>query len=137
MCSRAARGGGRTLPSHGTPSHHVCRGRSLARAATPTPTAADGAHPHAHRISGTSLALTALQLVGTHALRLRNHSTVPIPAKVITTEPTRCAAAAPSAHSARPCCTSVTSSAEKVEKVVSPPQKPVITNSRHSGATAV
>ena len=30
-----------------------------------------------------------------------------------------------------------TTSAEKVEKVVSPPQKPVMTNSRHSGGTAV
>jgi len=32
---------------------------------------------------------------------------------------------------------SVTNSAEKVEKVVRPPQKPVITNRRHSGATAL
>ena len=66
----------------------------------------------------------------------RLHSTVPMPAKVISTEPTTCSATAPSAQPVRPCCSKVTSSAEKVEKVVSPPQKPVIQSSRHSGAMA-
>ena len=33
----------------------------------------------------------------------------------------------------RPSCSSRITSAEKVEKVVSPPRNPVITNSRHSG----
>ena len=36
----------------------------------------------------------------------------------------------------RPACSKVTTSAEKVEKVVKPPQKPVMMNNRHSGATS-
>jgi len=42
-------------------------------------------------------------------------------------------AAAPQASSDRPCCNKVTSSDEKSGNVVSPPQKPVMTNNRHSG----
>jgi hypothetical protein len=34
----------------------------------------------------------------------------------------------------RPSCSSSTTSAEKVENVVRPPQKPVMMSSRHSGA---
>ena len=37
---------------------------------------------------------------------------VPIPAKVISTEPTTCAATAPSAQEMRPCCNKVVTSAE-------------------------
>src|SRR5207253_2361143 len=59
-----------------------------------------------------------------------------MPANVMTIEPMRCAPAAPRAHSARPCCMSVTTSAENVENVVSPPQKPVMTDKRHSAASA-
>src|SRR5271170_7898024 len=65
------------------------------------------------------------------------HATVPMPARVIDTEPAKCNAAAPHALSDRPCCNKSTISDEKVEKVVRPPQKPVITNSRHSGAIVV
>jgi hypothetical protein len=65
------------------------------------------------------------------------HATVPIPANVINTEPARCNAAAPYAPSDRPCSSNATISDEKVENVVSPPQKPVMTNNRHSGASAV
>jgi hypothetical protein len=61
---------------------------------------------------------------------------VPIPANVISTEPARCAAIAPHAHIPRLCCRSETSSAEKVEKVVNPPQNPVMTSNRHSGESA-
>ena len=63
-------------------------------------------------------------------------ATEPIPASVIATEPNKWAAAAPQAASARPCCSNVTISAENVENVVRPPQNPVITNRRHSGAIA-
>ena len=62
-------------------------------------------------------------------------ATVPMPAKVIDTEPNKCSAAAPHALTDRPCSKSATISEEKVENVVKPPQKPVITNSRHSGAS--
>jgi hypothetical protein len=62
---------------------------------------------------------------------------VAMPANVASTEPARCAPAAANAQAARPCCSSVTISAENVENVVSPPQKPVITSSRHSGARAL
>ena len=57
-----------------------------------------------------------------------------MPANVINSEPSKWAATAPKAHTVRPDCSSITTSAEKVENVVKPPQKPVVTNSRHSGA---
>src|ERR1700691_1687539 len=63
-------------------------------------------------------------------------ATVPMPASVMSTEPDRWIAAAPAAHMRRPCCKSVTTSEEKVENVVRPPQKPVTTKSRHSGDRA-
>ena len=59
-----------------------------------------------------------------------------MPANVINKEPTRWTATAPSAHPVRPDCSSTTISAEKVEKVVKPPQNPVVKNKRHSGAKA-
>ena len=65
------------------------------------------------------------------------HTTVAMPARVMISDPTRWAAAAHSAQLMRPCCSSNTTSAEKVEKVVSPPQKPVMMKSRHCGDTAV
>ena len=70
-------------------------------------------------------------------LRMRSQVTVPMPAKVMSSEPNRCAAAALRAHSGRPAISMPTISAEKVEKVVRPPQNPVMTNRRHSGAMAV
>ena len=60
--------------------------------------------------------------------------TVAMPANVINKEPNKWAATAPRAQTARPDCSSSTISAEKVENVVKPPQNPVVTNSRHSGA---
>ena len=69
-------------------------------------------------------------------LELRAQTTVVIPARVISTDPATCAAAAPSAQESRPCCSNIASSAEKVEKVVSPPQKPVMISKRHSGEIA-
>ena len=61
---------------------------------------------------------------------------VAMPAKVIVTEPMTCNAIAPTAQLSRPCWSKVVSSAEKVENVVSPPQKPVMMKRRHSGASA-
>ena len=55
-------------------------------------------------------------------------------AKVISSEPNKCNATAPNATAIRPDCSNVTTSTEKVENVVRPPQKPVATNKRHSGA---
>ncbi len=43
--------------------------------------------------------------------------------------------AAPQALKDWPCCNRATISDEKVENVVRPPQKPVMTNNRHSGAS--
>jgi hypothetical protein len=45
-------------------------------------------------------------------------------------------AIATSAAPFRPDCINNTTSAENVENVVSPPQKPVVMNKRHSGAKA-
>ena len=59
-----------------------------------------------------------------------------MPASVAATEPTTCTATVAPAIAILPCCSSVTTSAEKVEKVVRPPQKPVTISSRHSGEIA-
>jgi len=58
---------------------------------------------------------------------------VKIPKKVKTKDPTRCNSAVPSAQVYSPRCKKLTTSAEKLEKVVRPPKKPVITNNFHSG----
>ena len=60
-----------------------------------------------------------------------------MPAKVISKEPMTWAVMVPQAQPRRPCCSSPVTSAEKLEKVVRPPQKPVITSSRHSGDSVV
>src|SRR4029079_311895 len=63
----------------------------------------------------------------------KNRRTTPIPASVISTEPTTWA---PTIAAVQPYCwrsSSVTVWAEKVKKVVRPPQKPVVTNKRISG----
>ncbi|MNF18852.1 hypothetical protein D3C80_2232040 [compost metagenome] len=44
-----------------------------------------------------------------------------------------CKAIEPRAHEIRPSWMRETTSAEKVENVVNPPQKPVISSRRHSG----
>ncbi len=52
------------------------------------------------------------------------------PKAVKANEPVKCASVVASAHAVCPCCICVTTSAEKVEKVVNPPRKPVMTKSR-------
>lgn len=64
------------------------------------------------------------------------HVTVPIPRKVMTADPITWTAITPPAMAARPSCNRDTTSTEKVENVVSPPQNPVLINSRHSGEMA-
>ncbi len=54
----------------------------------------------------------------------------------VKTEPPTWITTALHAESSRPAPISVTISAENVENVVSPPQNPVMTSSRHSGASA-
>ena len=56
-----------------------------------------------------------------------------MPANVIATDPTTCMATTDAAHSKRPCCNRTTTSAEKVENVVNPPQKPVTSSIRQIG----
>src|SRR5271169_3132372 len=68
--------------------------------------------------------------------QLLSQVTVLTPANVISREPPKFAPIAASAPARRPDCMRNTTSAEKVEKVVKPPQKPVVMNSRHSGAKA-
>jgi hypothetical protein len=63
-----------------------------------------------------------------------NNCQVARPAGVITSDPATWVAMALMAQARRPACSKVTTSAEKVEKVVSPPQKPVTMSKRHSGA---
>lgn len=72
---------------------------------------------------------------GPNYLSIFAHMTVPMPAKVINTEPAKCSAAALHALSNCPCCINATISDENVENVVRPPQNPVMTNNRHSGAS--
>ncbi len=76
-----------------------------------------------------------MQLRPTNAKIQRLMEIVAMPAKVMSREPSKCAAAAPHAHNGRPCCSSMPISAENVENVVSPPQKPVMISKRHSGAS--
>src|SRR3954454_2249973 len=52
-------------------------------------------------------------------------------------EPTRCVTVCNSAHPTWPVCNNAVASAENVEKVVSPPRKPVMTNNRTSGGSPV
>ena len=56
-----------------------------------------------------------------------------MPKKVSAREPIKCSKAVPSAQVNSPRCMRPTTSAEKLEKVVKPPRKPVITNNFHSG----
>src|SRR5690606_30743942 len=58
-----------------------------------------------------------------------------MPRIVMNNEPSTWIATAPVAHINRPCCSSATTSAENAENVVNPPRNPVITKSRHSGAS--
>ena len=59
-----------------------------------------------------------------------------MPANVSSNEPTKCVPIATNAVPFLPDCIKTTTSAENVENVVSPPQNPVVTNKRHSGAKA-
>src|SRR2546427_402395 len=68
-----------------------------------------------------------------HGWRVRE--IVAMPSAVIASEPPTCKASMPADHPGRPSRSSVSSSAENVEKVDSPPARPVITNSRHAGDT--
>jgi len=56
-----------------------------------------------------------------------------MPRKVSAKEPARWSNAVPIAHVSSPRCIKLTTSTEKLEKVVRPPKKPVITNNFHSG----
>lgn len=56
------------------------------------------------------------------------------PSQVSSSEPNRCSEATPSASTKRPCCSSVTTSMEKVEKVVSAPSRPVTMARRQAGS---
>ena len=60
-----------------------------------------------------------------------------MPSAVIASDPAKCRPAAPSAHRYWVLPMSETISAEKVEKVVSPPMNPVMMNSRASGGRLV
>ena len=62
--------------------------------------------------------------------------TVAIPATVITSEALTWVTISISAQLVRPPCRSATTSAEKVEKVVRPPQNPVMMASRYAGSSA-
>src|SRR2546422_258975 len=67
---------------------------------------------------------------------LRMRRIEPMPAKVMTMEPTTCA---PTSAAVHPSCwrpSSVAASPEKVENVVSPPRKPVVMSKRASGGSA-
>src|SRR5438552_14641394 len=67
---------------------------------------------------------------------LRMRRIEPMPAKVMTMEPTTCA---PTSAAVHPSCwrpSSVAASPEKVENVVSPPRKPVVISKRASGGSA-
>src|SRR5512147_1658123 len=55
-----------------------------------------------------------------------------MPRNVMVTDPITCTATAPPAKAVRPCCSSVTTSTENVEKVVRPPQ-----NSRMDSGYAI
>ena len=56
-----------------------------------------------------------------------------MPRKVKASEPAKCKSAVPRAQVTSPRCIKPTTSTEKLEKVVRPPKKPVITNNFHSG----
>ena len=61
-------------------------------------------------------------------------ATVKRPNTVMPSAAPTCSAMATAARASRPLCSRATISMAKVEKVVSPPRKPVIMASRHSGA---
>jgi len=56
-----------------------------------------------------------------------------MPRNVMASEPRTWVAIEMKAQTKLPCCNCVTTSAEKVEKVVNPPKNPVITSKRHCG----
>jgi hypothetical protein len=58
-----------------------------------------------------------------------------MPSSVIPMLPATCTAIAESAHIIRPAISCATTSTEKVEKVVSPPRKPVTIRRRYSGGS--
>ena len=82
-----------------------------------------------------SPALTRLRAVPDSAKPV-SQVTVASPAKVIASEAMTCTAISVSAQPVRAPRRSPTTSAENVEKVVRPPQNPVMIISRHSGGRA-
>ena len=74
---------------------------------------------------------SSFRLVPAQGWVVRNIQTVPMPSSVIAMLPSRCAATVANAQFSRASIRFTTTSAEKVEKVVSPPRKPVTTNKRH------